>query len=80
MQEWLILAATAAVGVAGYLAKRWLENVRINELLSRRLKVLEIYRGLRRAGLEAADLQKIEQELASARPQPPGEAQDSRSR
>lgn len=38
MQEWLILGATAAIGVVGYLAKRWLENFRINEVLARRLR------------------------------------------
>lgn len=79
MQEWLMLAATVAIGIAGHMAKRWLENLRINELLNRKLKVLEIHRGLRRAGIQAVDLEKIENELANARPLSPEATRDSRS-
>lgn len=81
MQEWLLLAATTLLAVLGYVIKRWVEKLEVTERLARRLRVVELYRALRRANLSADDLDRIERDLlASDRPRERARARDSRDR
>ena len=79
MQDWLMPVATTAIAVLAYLIRRGVEKVAVNERLARRIKVVELYRSLRRANLKADELDGIERELlASGHPQPPAATQDNR--
>jgi len=62
MQQWWIGAATAAAAGIGYLVKRWIERRRPSEALTRRLKALELLRGMKREGVSMAELEQIERQ------------------
>lgn len=54
------------LGGVGYLVRRWLERQRADQGLGRKIKVLSIYRGMKRTGLTTADLQRLERQLVDS--------------
>ena len=64
MQDGWLVAATAGLGVIGYLIKRWIEGRRRGEGLKRKLQALALHQGMEKAGLSLADLDAIERDAA----------------
>ena len=60
-QWWWALVALAVLG-AGYVLRRWIERRRRMEGLSRKLRALALYQGMKREGVSLDDLDRIERE------------------
>lgn len=62
MENWWWATLPIIVTALGYLARRWIERRRRGEALKRKLQAL--HQGMVRAGVNLADLERIEREAA----------------
>jgi len=64
MYEVIAAAVAALLAGLGYLAKRWLRRESVDEVIARRLKLVALYQKMKSAGIDAAELERLERAAA----------------
>ena len=63
MQQMIGTLVAAVLGGLGYLVQRWLRPDAVAETINRRLKLVTLYQKMRTAGLDDAELERLERRL-----------------
>lgn len=67
MQQTIATLVAAVLGGLGYLVQRWLRHDAVSETINRRLKLVTLYQKMRTAGLDDAELERLERRLMNGR-------------
>jgi hypothetical protein len=68
MHQILASGLAAVLSAIGFIVRRWIRKDRITEVIERRLKLVALHQKMAAAGLEDADLDRLERRLANGPP------------